>query len=69
MGNEIEERSKREVPSLSQRRIGREWRLHDVEGAIELCAGSRTLMALIRFLWTSQHHQAVLQIVLVEDNR
>jgi len=67
MGNEIEQRSKREVSSLSQRRIGQEWRLHDVEGAIELCAGSRMLMAPMRFLWTSRHHWAVLQIV--EDNR
>jgi len=33
MGNVIDARGKWKVPSLSQRRIGREWRLHDIEGA------------------------------------
>ena len=58
MGNVIKERSEWEVPSLSRRRIGGPMTsrvlVHLEEGrAIELGAGSRMLMALMRFLWIS----------------
>jgi len=66
MGNVIKEGSEWEVPSLS-RRIG--WPMtsrvlvHLEEGrAIELCAGLRMLMALMRFLWMSWYRRAELPI-------
>jgi len=68
MGNVIKERREWEVPSLSQRRIGRPMTsgvlVHLEEGgAIKLCAGSRMLMALMRFLWMSWYRRAGLPIV------
>ena len=68
MGNVIKERSEWEVPSLSRRRIGGPMTsrvlVHLEEGrAIGLCAGSRMLMARMRFLWISWYRRAGLPIV------